>query len=207
MKHRAKFPFLRTNEEFDFGIQSGLRMELLGFYLLPEFVHEGRSLLLYRLSGTGKTNGAVAVGYKAIQNGSDARFVTAAHLIDELSSARQGGRLVEALVPYTHSGVLGVDEASYLSYGPDAANGLFHVVHGRHLHRRPMVFTTNQPVEEWGRVLPDPDLAEPIWDRGLERGRVLHFKGPSYRTRHLRPEGMALVWELRPQKFGNRHGV
>jgi hypothetical protein len=76
-----------------------------------------------------------------------------------------------------------VDEVGYLSYGPDAANVLFQVVNERHLHRRPMVFTTNKPVEEWGRVLHDPDLAEAILDRVLERGRVLHFKGPSYRTR------------------------
>ncbi len=185
MTHRAKFPFLRTIEEFDFAYQSGLRKELLGSYLGPEFVLEGRSLLLYGPSGVGKTHVAIAIAYKAIQHGSDARFVTAAHLIDELSSASRDGRLREALVPYTHPGVLVVDEVGYLSYGPDAANVLFQVVNERHLHRRPMVFTTNKPIEEWGRVLHDPDLAEAILDRVLERGRVLHFKGPSFRTRHL----------------------
>ena len=46
MTHRAKFPFLRTIEEFDFAFQSGLRKELLGSYLGPEFVPEGRNLLL-----------------------------------------------------------------------------------------------------------------------------------------------------------------
>jgi DNA replication protein DnaC len=52
-----------------------------------------------------------------------------------------------------------------------------------------MVFTTNKAIEEWGKVLHDPDLAEAILDRVLERGRVLQFKGPSYRTRHLQPQG------------------
>jgi DNA replication protein DnaC len=186
MTHRARFPFLRTIEEFDFTFQAGLRKELLGSYLGPEFVPEGRSLLLYGSSGVGKTHVAIAIAYKAIQHGSDARFVTAAHLIDELSSASREGRLREALVPFTHPGVLVVDEVGYLSYGPDAANVLFQVVNERHLHRRPMVFTTNKPIEEWGRVLHDPDLAEAILDRVLERGRVLQFKGPSYRTRNLR---------------------
>ncbi|EQD47096.1 IstB-like ATP-binding protein domain protein, partial [mine drainage metagenome] len=65
---------------------------------------------------------------------------------------------------------------------PDAANVLFQVVNERYLHRRPMVFTTNKPIEAWGEVLHDGDLAEAILDRVLERGRVLHFKGPSYRT-------------------------
>ncbi|MGI0139715.1 MAG: ATP-binding protein, partial [Thermoplasmata archaeon] len=117
--------------------------------------------------------------------GSDARFATAAHLLDELSSASRDGELREALVPYTHAGVLVVDEVGYLSLGADAANVLFQVVNERYLHRRPMVFTTNKAIEEWGKVLHDGDLAEAILDRMLERGRVLHFRGPSYRTRHL----------------------
>ncbi len=81
MTHRARFPFLRTIEEFDFAFQSGLRKELLGSYLGPEFVPEGRSLLLCGPSGVGKTHVAIAIAYKAIQHGSDARFVTAAHLL------------------------------------------------------------------------------------------------------------------------------
>jgi len=193
MTHRAKFPFLRTIDEFDFAFQSGLRKELLGSYLGPEFVPEGRNLLLYGPSGVGKTHVAIAIAYKAIQNGSDARFVTAAQLIDELSYASRDGALREALVPYTHPGVLVVDEVGYLSHGPDAANVLFQVVNDRYLHRRPVVFTTNKPVEEWGRVLHDPDLAEAILDRVLERGRILSFKGPSYRTRHLRKEKGAII--------------
>ncbi|MGI0054511.1 MAG: hypothetical protein ACREB9_03705 [Thermoplasmata archaeon] len=36
---------------------------------------------------------------------------------------------------------------------------LFRLVGERHFHRRPMMFTTNQLVEEWGRALHDADLA------------------------------------------------
>src|SRR5439155_8322136 len=36
----------------------------------------------------------------------------------------------------------------------------------------------------WGRVLHDPDLAEAILDRVLERGRHIELRGRSYRTRH-----------------------
>lgn len=199
MTRRAKFPFLRTIEEFDFTWQTGLRKELLGSYLGPEFVSEGRNLITYGPSGTGKSHVAVAIAYRAIQNGSDARFVTAAHLLDELSSASRDGQLRAALTEDTHPGVLVVDEVGYLSLGTDAANVLFQVVNDRHLHRRPMVFTTNKPIEEWGRVLHDADLAEAILDRVLEQGRVLHFKGPSYRTRHLRPEGARISGKAGPE--------
>ena len=193
MTRKAHFPFLRTIEEFDFTYQTGLRKELLGSYLGPELVPEGRCLVAFGPSGTGKTHIAVAIAYRAIQNGSDARFVTAAHLIDELTAASREGKMREVLMDYTHVGVLVVDEVGYLSLGPEAANVLFQVVNDRYLRRKAMVFTTNKPVEEWGRVLHDPDLAEAIQDRVLEHGREIHFKGPSYRTRHLHSKGGSVI--------------
>ena len=82
--------------------------------------------------------------------------------------------------------VLVVDEVGYLSYGPDAANVLFHVVNERHLRGRSMLFTTNKsPLTAWGAVLHDTDLAEAIVYRILERGRLMLLGGPSYRTQHL----------------------
>src|SRR4029077_16033925 len=76
----------------------------------------------------------------------------------------------------------------YLTYGQDAANVLFHVVNERHLRKRPMIFTTNKPLSEWGKVLHDEDLAAAILDRVLERGRFIPLDGPSGRTRHLNLE-------------------
>jgi hypothetical protein len=51
-----------------------------------------------------------------------------------------------------------------------------------------MIFTTNKPMNDWGKVLHDEDMAAAILDRVLERGRFIHLDGPSGRTRHLNPE-------------------
>jgi IstB-like ATP binding protein len=92
----------------------------------PDFVTEGRCLILTGKPGRGKTHLAVAIAYRAIQNGFDALFVTAAELIDDLSAAFREGRLAVALTNYTHPALLVVDEVGYLTYGTDAANMLFH---------------------------------------------------------------------------------
>ena len=181
----AHFPFFKTIDDFDFTYQSVVRLSLLGSALSPDFVTEGRSLILTGKPGRGKTHLAIAIAYRAIQNGFDARFVTAAELIDDLSAAFRAGRLAEALAAYTHPAVLVVDEVGYLTYGTDAANMLFHVVNDRHRNKRAMIFTTNKPLNAWGRVLHDDDLANAIIDRVLERGRLLTLDGPSIRTRHL----------------------
>jgi len=185
LSHRARFPFLKTIDDFDFTYQSTVRLALLGSALSPDFITEGRNLVLLGKPGRGKTHLAVAIAYRAIQNGFEALFVTAAELIDELSGAFRKGRLAEALERYTHPHVLVIDEVGYLTYGTDAANMLFHVVNDRHKRRRSMLFTTNKPLASWGDVLHDEDLAQAIVDRVLERGRLLHLDGPSMRTKHL----------------------
>jgi DNA replication protein DnaC len=185
---KAHFPFFKTIEEFDFSLQTTLRLSLLGSYLGPDFVTEGRSLIFYGKTGRGKTHLAVAIGYRAIQNGFETLCTTAAELVEELSNASKKGCLQESLLTYTHPHVLVVDELGYLAYGVDAANVLFHVVNDRHLRKRPMIFTTNKPLGEWGKALHDEDLAAAILDRILERGRFIHLDGPSWRTRHLNLE-------------------
>jgi len=185
LTHRARFPFLKTIDDFDFTYQSTLRLSLLGSALSPDFVTEGRSLVLHGKPGRGKTHLAIAIAYRAIQNGFEVCFTTAAKLIDELSRASRDGRLNDALIAYTHPHLLVIDEVGYLSYGDDAANVLFHVVNDRHLRMRSMIFTTNKRLRDWGRVLHDEDLAAAIVDRILERGRLLSLDGPSMRTRHV----------------------
>jgi DNA replication protein DnaC len=127
----------------------------------------------------------VAIGYRAIQNGFETLCTTAAELIEDLSNASKEGGLQESLTTYTHPHVLVIDEIGYLTIGQDAANVLCHVVNDRHLRKRPMIFTTNKPLSEWGKVLHDEDLAAAILDRILERGRFIQLDGPSGRTRQL----------------------
>ena len=111
----AHFPFLKTIDEFDFSLQSTLRLALLGSYLGPELVSEGRSLILHGKTGRGKTHLAVAIGYRAIQNDFETLFTTAAELIEDLSNASKKGRLQEALTTYTHPHALIIDEVGYLT--------------------------------------------------------------------------------------------
>ena len=184
--HQARFPFLATIEEFDFTFQSTVRLSLIGSALGPELISEGRTMVLCGPSGTGKTHLAIAIAYKAIQNGGTAVFREANHLIEELSEATRRGTLRQTIEPYLHTDVLVIDELGYLTYPQDAANVLFQVVNQRYLQKKAIVVTTNKPLDKWASVLHDKDLAEAIIDRVLARGRLIELRGTSYRTRHLK---------------------
>lgn len=177
---RAKFPFQATIESFDFTFKSDLKRQMLGRFLGPELVSDNRSLILEGPPGTGKTHLCISIAYKAIQNGFMARFVTAAALINELKVAPN---LTLALKPYLQPQVLVIDEMGYLGYGPGAADALFQVVDQRYHSGKPILFTTNKPLAQWGRVLHDEELAAAIIDRTLHHGEYLKLSGPSYRLK------------------------
>ena len=179
------FPFFKTIDDFDFSCQSSLRLAMLGSALSADFITQVSCLIFSGKPGRGKTHLAIAIAYRAIQNGFSALFVTAAQLIDELSCAFRTGNFNAAIARYTSPELLVVDELGYLTYSTDAANMLFHVVNHRHHRHRSMIFTTNKPLAQWGNVLHDHDLAHAIIDRILERGRHLQLDGLSMRTRHL----------------------
>lgn len=178
----AHLPFIKTIEEFDFQFQKSVERRMLGAYLGPELVSEGRCLILYGPPGTGKTALSIAIAVKAIQNGFDARFVTATQMITSLTEAEKRGSTSETLPLYLDPDVLVIDEVGYLSYGPNAANVVFQVVNHRYLAgNRPMIFTSNKTPSDWAAVLHDADLSEAILDRVLHKGEIIKLKGQSYR--------------------------
>jgi DNA replication protein DnaC len=179
---KAGFPFLKTLEEFDFAFQKSIQRKVLGPYLGPELVSGGRSLILWGTPGVGKTALCVALAYKAIQHGAEAKFVTCTDLIHQLSEARKDGRWTATLNRYLEPHVLVIDEVGYLGYGPEAASVLFPVIDQRYLKgNRPVLLTTNKDPQQWGAVLHDPDLSAAILDRLLHRGEVFKLTGRSYR--------------------------
>jgi len=94
------------------------------------------------------------------------------------------------LKSYTNPHVLVIDEMGYLGYGPDAAD-ILSKVNLRYQKGKPILFTTNKSLKQWGRVLHDEELARAILDRTLHYGEHIRLNGQSYRLR-----GRKLEWTL-----------
>ena len=185
----AKFPFVRTLEQFEFDAQPSLDPKLVQELATARWVANGDALLLLGPPGVGKTHLAVALGREAIHRGYTTLFASATALVTALTKAHHDGRLEERLVHFTKPKLLIVDGLGYLPLGTNAAQLFFQLV-SRRYERGAMLVTSNRAVSEWGTVLGDSVVATAILDRLLHHSHVLTIRGDSYRLREKRRSGL-----------------
>lgn len=85
---QARFPYVRTLDQFDFStapwVNKGNILELAK----GEYIAQKENVVLIGNMGTGKTHTAIALGLLACRQGKRVRFITATGLVNELSRPR-----------------------------------------------------------------------------------------------------------------------
>lgn len=103
--------------------------------------------------------------------------------------ARDEGRLDREASQIGRARLLVVDELGFLPLDPDGARLLFQVFADAY-ERQSVVITTNLELSRWGSVFGDDQMAAAVIDRVVHHGRLVQFRGESYRVRHaLMQEG------------------
>ena len=180
---RCALPQAKTFEGYDWSCVSwpdGFgRDDLLSL----SFLGDREDLVLMGDVGTGKTHMAEALCVLACQSARAARFFTASSLVGRLRRARDEGRLDRELAQIGRAELLVVDELGFLPLDVDGARLLFQVV-SQAYETQSVVFTTNLEFSRWGSVFGDAQMAAAVIDRVVHHGRLLQFRGESYRVRH-----------------------
>ena len=180
---RCGLPAPKTFDGYDWSAVSwpdGLGREDL---LSLSFLERREDLVLMGDVGTGKTHMASALCQLACDRRLEARFFTASSLVMRLRRARDEGRLDREMSQIGRAALPVIDELGFLPLDADGARLVLQVFADAY-ERQSVVITTNLELSRWGSVFGDDQMAAAVIDRIVHHGRLVQFKGESYRVRH-----------------------
>jgi DNA replication protein DnaC len=185
----AKFPLVKTIDDFDFSFQPELDKEAVLNLFGLSFIEDKSNVIFIGPSGTGKTHLAISLGIAACQGGYTAYFTTFQNLMETLRKADQQNRLRRKLQTFNKPHVLIIDELGYLPLDRHDANLFFQLVSNRY-ESGSIILTSNKTYLDWGNLFPDEGIAAAILDRLLHYSKTIKIQGQSYRLAMKRKMGL-----------------
>lgn len=125
---RARFPAVKTLEEFDFSFQPALDEQLIRTLAELDFLSRRENVLLLGPPGVGKTHLAIAIGVRACAARKRVAFYPVDELMDQLAQAHALGLLPGKLLEISKLDLLVLDELGYLALDKLRANLFFQLV-------------------------------------------------------------------------------
>jgi len=188
----AGLPAQKRIEDYDFKFASGAPKKQIQELAGLGFLERTENVVLLGPSGVGKSHLAIALAYKAILTGHKTRFITAADLMLQLSTAKAQGRLDG----YLKRNIIGpklmiIDEIGYLPFGREEANLFFNVIAKRY-EKGSIIVTSNLPFSQWSNAFADDTtLTAALLDRLLHHAHIVQITGESYRLKNKKHAGIA----------------
>jgi DNA replication protein DnaC len=181
----AKFPVLKTLENFDFGAQSSINETLIRQLASSEYLEARENVLMIGNSGTGKTHLATALGFAACAQGKRVRFWGATALVTHMLEMREAHELKRFFAQVEKHDLIILDELGYVPFSKAGAELLFEIV-SRAYERFSLIVTTNLPFEQWTEVMGSERLTGAMLDRLTHRVHIIEANGESYRLKDAR---------------------
>ena len=176
----AKFPMVKTLEEFDLTRLQHVRPEFVKQLASCDFIKHHENVVMIGNPGTGKTHLLTAIGIKACSCGYKVMFKNAAALASQLHEAKDNYQLGKMEKIIAKADLLLLDELSYASFDQDESELLFKVISERS-ERTSTMITTNLEFSHWTEMFANDTLTAALVDRLTYHSHIMNMNGTSYR--------------------------
>lgn len=176
------FPKRYTPEQFvtdEIDFPEGVSFESL---LHLDFYHEGKNIIMYGGTGTGKTMLSILIGMEACKQGIPVRFFRTAGLINMFSESQQKGNLSAIKKKLNAAGIIILDEFGYVPYDRTGSQLLFDYLSEVH-EQKPVILNTNLEFSQWVNVLYDQRMTTALIGRLTHHVELILFPGGNNRLK------------------------
>lgn len=148
-----------------------------------DFFREGKNVIMYGGTGTGKTMLTILVGMEACKANIPVRFFRSAALVNLLAEHKQAGTLTQfkkkKLDP---AKIILLDEFGYVPYDRVGSELLFDYLSEIH-EQKSVVLNTNLEFSQWVNVLYDKRMTTALIGRLIQHVELILFPGENNRLR------------------------
>ena len=184
LRNTAGFPKQYTPEQFrtdeiDFpeGISFDTLMDL-------DFYDQGKNVIMYGGTGTGKTMLSILIGTEACKRGIPVKFYRTAGLINQFTENQQRGTLSLLKRKLNSAQIIILDEFGYVPYDRDGINILFDFL--SEISDDPtkvVILNTNLEFSRWVNVLYDQKMTAALIGRLTHHCHLILFPGENNRLK------------------------
>ena len=173
----------KTIDTFDLDFNKKMNRRLVYELAGGQFINRREDVLFLGPPGTGKSHLAQAIGRAAIQQGVRVLYREAHVLVEQIADAVLDGTRKDCLAALATVPLLIIDDLGMRKLPTTASEDLLELVMRRY-ERASTVFTSNRPVEDWGKLFGDTAAVAAMLDRLLHHGHVLKCGPRSWRTKN-----------------------
>ncbi|CAI8734260.1 AAA family ATPase [Brevibacillus sp. IT-7CA2] len=177
---QAKFPTIKTIDQYDFSVMPALNKPKVLQLSRCEYIEKAENVIFIGNSGTGKTHLSISLGMEACRHGYTVQFWTAAKLCNELMEAQSERRLLQLEKQWLKVDLAILDEVGFVPLSKTGAELLFQFCAARY-EKGSMILTSNLDFANWTQVFKDEQMTAALVDRLTHRAHIFAMNGDSYR--------------------------